>query len=399
MPQYRYTALSQNGALVEGERAAVSIQALKLELQEQGLCAQRIHSQPGFSGLVRRHTVRPGEFLLFVQELTALMRAGLPLPEVLALAADRPSSPALGQSLALVLRDIRAGLSFSSACATQADTFDPLFLAAVRTGEKTGELPAVLARYQEFLRRRVALRKKVAQALAYPVFLLLVLMAILGLLFTFVMPRFVTMYANFNANLPVPTQWLLAAVRNFPWIAVTVLVLSITAWMAWRLYVARPAGRLAVDAWTLRVPLLGASLRTQVSVTFARNLSTLLAGGTPLLEGLRIVQASLPNLAAAARVQRVAQGVEQGESLASAVQAAGLLPETAVKMIRVGEASGGLDEMLSEVAHYYEEILDTQLARLMALVEPVLVLSMGLLIGGIIIVMYLPIFNLAEVIR
>ncbi len=399
MPQYRYTALAQNGVQVAGERAAVSVQALELELQEQGLYAQRIRPKPGFPGLVRRHAVRPGEFLLFVQELTALMRAGLPLPEVLELAADRPSSPALGQVLTLVLRDIRAGLSFSSACAAHADTFDALFLAAVRTGETTGELPAVLARYQEFLRRRVMLRKKVSQALAYPVFLLLILLAILGLLFAFVMPRFAAMYANFNASLPAPTQWLLAVVQYFPWIAMTALILTGGLWTAWRLYVTRPAGRLAVDAWTLRVPLLGASLRTQVIVNFARNLSTLLAGGTPLLEGLRIVQASFPNRAAAARVRQVAQGVEQGESLAFAVQAAGLLPETAVKMIRVGEAGGGLDGMLSEVAHYYEEILDTQLARLMALVEPVLVLFMGLLIGGIIIVMYLPIFNLAEVIR
>ncbi len=399
MPQYRYIALAQNGALVEGERAAVSIQALELELKEQGLCAQGIHPKPVFPGLVRRHAVRPGEFLRFVQELTALMRAGLPLPEVLELAADRPSSPALGQVMEQVLKDIRAGLSFSNACAVHADTFDALFIAAVRTGETTGELPAVLARYQEFLQRRVLLRKKVSQAMTYPVFLLLILLAILGLLFAFVMPRFVAMYASFNASLPAPTQWLLAVVQYFPWIAMAALALAAGLWTAWRLVVARPAGRLAVDAWTLRVPLLGASLRTQVIINFARNLSTLLAGGTPLLEGLRIVQASLPNRAAAARVRQVAQGVEQGGSLASAVQAAGLLPETAVRMIRVGEAGGGLDRMLSEVAGYYEEILDTQLARLMALVEPVLVLLMGLLIGGVIIVMYLPIFNLAEVIR
>jgi type IV pilus assembly protein PilC len=399
MPQYRYTALSQNGALIVGECAAASPESLEAELENLGLRAQRIRVKRSMAKLWRKNAVRPGDFLQFVQELMALMRAGLPLPEVLALAADRPANPELGQILGRVLKDVQEGKLFSQACASHPDIFDTLFLAALRTGEKTGELPAVLARYQDFLRRRVALRKKISQALAYPVFLLVTLLTILGILFAFVMPRFVSMYANFDAKLPAPTQWLLVAVEHFPVIAVACTVFGALAWSSWRTYAATPAGRLKIDRWKLRLPLIGATERASTIAHFARSLATLLAGGTPLLEALRIVQESFPNRACALQVADVADRVMQGESLAKAVRVAGLLPETAIKMIQVGEASGGLDTMLAEVAQFYEDALENRLARVMALIEPALVLLMGLMIGSIIIVMYLPIFSLAEVIR
>lgn len=399
MPQYQYIALSQNGALIAGESAAASPEILKTELENLGLRAQRIRIKRNWTKMWRRNTVRAETFLQLVQELLSLMRAGLSLPEVLALAADRPAEPELGQVLNRVLKDVRAGMLLSQACAVHPDIFDALFLAALRTGEKTGELPAVLARYHEFLRRQVALRKKISQALAYPVFLLVALLVILGVMFAFVMPRFVSMYANFDAKLPLPTQWLLAAVEHFPVIALAGGVIGALALFGWRSFATTPAGRLQIDHWKLRAPLIGDATRTAALAHLARSLATLLAGGTPLVEALRTVQESFPNRAFALRVVDVADRVTQGESLAKAVRAARLMPETAIKMIQVGEASGGLDRMLAEVAQFYEDVLENRLARIMALVEPALVLVMGLMIGGIIIVMYLPIFNLAEVIR
>lgn len=399
MPHYQYIALSQSGALIAGESAAASPESLKAELENRGLRAQRINIKRNWAMLWQRNTVRPENFLLLVQELLSLMRAGLPLPEMLALAADRPGEPALAQVMSRVLKDVRAGMLLSQACAIHPDVFDALFLAAVRTGEKTGELPTVLARYHDSLRRQVALRKKISQALAYPVFLLVTLLVILGVMFSFVMPRFVSMYANFDAKLPLPTQWLLAAVEHFPLIALAGGAMSALILFGWKSFSTNPAGRLQIDQWKLRVPLLGNATRTAAVAHLARSLATLLAGGTPLLEALRTVQESFPNRAYALQVAEVAERVTQGESLTKAVRAAGLMPDTAVKMLQVGEASGGLDRMLAEMAQYYEEALENRLARIMALVEPALVLLMGLMIGGIIIVMYLPIFNLAEVIR
>jgi len=399
MPQYHYSALSHNGALIAGEGAAASSQDLQTELESLGLRVQRIRLKRQWRALWRRGAVRPQAFLLLVQELVSLTRAGLPLPDVLALAADRPGEPALAHVLGRVLKDVRAGLLLSQACAVHPDVFDGLFLAALRTGEKTGELPAVLARYQEFLRRQVALREKISQALAYPMFLLLALLVILGVMFAFVMPRFVSMYANFDAQLPLPTRWLLVVVEHFPWLALATLAVGLPSLWAWRALAARPAGRLRIDHWKLRVPLLAGAVRTAALAHLARSLATLLAGGTPLVEALRTVHESFPNRAYALKLVAVTAQVTQGESLARAMRAAQVMPETALKMLQVGEASGSLERMLAEMALYYEEALEARMARLMALIEPALVLLMGLMIGGIIIVMYLPIFNLAEVIR
>lgn len=399
MPQYRYTALSQNGELIVGESTAASRESLIKELEDLGLLAQRIRAKRHVAGLWRKSAGRPEDFLLFIQELMALTRAGLPLPEVLELAADRPANPALGQVVGRVLQDVREGVLFSQACGKYPEAFDPLFLAALRTGEEAGDLPAVLARYQAFLRRRVALRKKISQALAYPIFLLIALVTILGVLFVFVMPRFVSMYANFDAKLPAPTRWLLSAVEHFPLIAGVSFAIAVSVWSVWRSYAASPEGRLKVDRWKLHAPLIGATERISTVAHFASSLATLLSGGTPLLEALRIVQESFPNRAWALKVGEMADRVTQGESLARAAKISGMLPETAIKMIQVGEASGGLGELLAEVALFYEEALENRLARTVALVEPALVLLMGMMVGSTIIVMYLPIFSLAEVIR
>jgi len=399
MPQYQYTALSKNGTLVAGESAAVSADTLKAELADHGLLAQRIRVKREWASVVLRRGVRTEAFMQVVQELLSMMRAGLPLPEALAIAADRPGEPNLARVLERVLHDVKAGALFSQACAAHPEIFDSLFLAAVRTGEKTGEMPAVLSRHLEFLRRKVALQKKVSQALAYPIFLMIALTVILGVMFVFVMPRFVSMYANFDAKLPAPTQLLLDAVAHMPLIVVLVAVLSAGAVYGWRTFAGRPEGRLKIDAWKLRLPLVGNAVRTAAIAQFARTVATLLGGGTSLVEALRLVQESFPNRAYAAKVGEVAASVTQGESLAKAVRAANLMPNTAVKMLQVGEASGGLDGMLAEIAQYYEEVLEGRLTRLMALIEPALMLVMGVMIGGIIIVMYLPIFNLAAVIR
>jgi len=400
MPLYYYTALSKNGALVTGEIAAASEQEVRQALTGEGLLAQNVRKRRGGGlRLFQRRPVRPENFLLFNQEFLALVRAGLTVPEALALAADRPESPGFGQILGRVLEDVRGGALFSEACARHPDVFDGLYLAALRTGEKSGDLVNVLARYQDYLRHRVALHKKVSQALAYPAFLLLALGVIMAVLFVFVMPRFVAMYSGFDAALPWPTRVLIGVVENLPWIAPLAAGLGAGAWFGWRYWTATEQGRLLVDRMKERLPYWGAISRVVAAAQLARSLSTLLAGGTPLVEALRTAHGSIPNRAYGARLGRATQRVIEGGSLAQAAREAQLMPQTAIKMIEVGEASGSLDAMLAEVARFYEEALENRLARAMALIEPLLMLLMGLLIGGIIIVMYLPIFHMADIIK
>jgi len=212
MPLFAYVALAENGATVSGEGVADSEHALREELGGRGLLVQQVKARRA-AGLGTKR-VRPEEFALFNQEFMALVRAGLTVPDALGLAAQRGDSPRLARVLARVHADVKEGVSLSEACARHPEAFDRLYLAALRTGEKTGDFAAVLARYQGYLRHSVALRKKVGQALAYPVFLLVALAVILALLFAFVMPRFVAMYADVGAALPLPTRLLLGVVEH-----------------------------------------------------------------------------------------------------------------------------------------------------------------------------------------
>jgi type IV pilus assembly protein PilC len=397
MPLFAYVALAENGATVSGESVALSEDALRAELGGRGLLVREVRARR--AAVLRGKRVPPEEFALFNQEFMALARAGLTVPDALALASDRDDSPRLGKVLARVLDDVKNGLALSEACARHPEAFDRLYLAALRTGEKTGDFAAVLARYQDYLRHRVALRKKVGQALAYPAFLLVALVLILAILFTFVMPRFVSMYADVGAALPLATRVLLGIVDHL-YIAAPALAggALLAAW-AWRTWLSTDAGRRQRDRLRERLPYIGLLSRTAIAAQLARSLATLLGGGTPLVEALRTASASIDNRLYLDRLESATQQVTEGSSLAQAVRATGLMPTMAARMIEVGEASGGLDAMLAEVAQFYEELLDARLSRVMTLVEPLLMLLMGVLIGGIIIVMYLPVFHMADVIQ
>lgn len=398
MPLYRYTALTHSGTQTSGEETASTLEALRQVLQERGLIVQNIRASRR-AVLFRRHSVRSSDFLLFNQEFMALLRAGLTLPESLALVASRPESPHLATVLQQILEQVRGGVALSQACAGHPEVFDGLYLAALRTGEKTGSLVEALTRYQAFLRKRVALQKKLSQALTYPLFLLVALVVILGVLFAFVLPRFVAMYADFGAALPWSTRLLIGFVERLPVLLPILLILGGFSVYGLRRFLATDRGRLAVDRLKEHLPYWGRMEAHALQAQLARSLATLLAGGTPLLEAIHTTVAALPNRAYSARLAGAGRAVAEGKSLAAALQGENLLSATAVKMIEVGESSGGLEAMLTEVAQYYEDILEGHLARAMSLIEPLLMLLMGVLVGGIIIVMYLPIFHMAEIIK
>jgi len=399
MPVYTYTALAENGARVQGEESALSEQALREDLARRSLLVQEVRAKRAGFGLPSRQRIKPETFLLLNQEFTALLRAGLTIPEALRLAADRPDSPQLSQILRNVEEAVRGGLSLSEACAQHGDVFDGLYLAALRTGEKTGALPQVLAKYQVNLRHRVELMRKVGHALAYPAFLLITLLVILAVLFAFVLPRFVSLYADFGAQLPAPTRLLIGLVEAMPYVAPLLLIAGFAGWAFWKRLLSDEAMHIRIDAFKERLPIMGGVYQNTASAQLARTLSTLLSGGTTLVEAMQITAESLPNRHRATLLYEVRRQVMEGVSLAVAMAATKILPPTAVKMIEVGEAGGGLEDMLTEVAVFHEEALSNSLTRMMALIEPILMLLMGVFVGGIIIVMYLPIFYIVDVVK
>ncbi len=396
MPVFKYSALSESGLPIQGSEAASSVDELRSLLARRGYLVQSIQRQ---GRGIRSRRVRPEDLLLFIQEFCALTRAGMTVTSTLELARNRPDNPALGAMLSQILSDVQGGASFHDACAKYPEVFDRLYLSALQTSEKTGDLVGALTRYLTYLRMRVTLRRKVSQALAYPAFLGITMLVVLVVLFIFVLPRFVTIYADFGAALPWPTQLLVATVER-GWIVLAGLAaVGAGAWLAWRRWAGNRRFRIAIDRFRQRLPLIGGIFSLLSVIQFARSLSSLLAGGTPLLPALQTVGGAVTSRIFSEGLTAVIQQVSAGTSLAVSLRQAGLLPETALRMIEVGESSGGLDRMLDEIALYYEEALDVRLTRLMSLLEPIIMLLMGVLIGGIIVVMYLPIFNLADVIK
>lgn len=400
MPIFNYTALTKAGVAVAGEIAAADETQLLAELAQRELRPQSIQrKRRGLSRRWGRRRVTPAAFMLFNQEFIALVRAGLTIPEALKLCAVQPDQPTLATVLQRVLDDVRSGVELSLACAAHPDVFDPLYLSALRTGEKSGNLATVLAKYQEALKQRVAFGKKVSQALAYPLFLLITMAVVLAVLFVFVMPRFVAMYADFGAELPAATRALVHFVEYVYLYIPLAAGAAAALWWAYRQWVATPGGRLWVDRCKGRVPIWGPLSVDVARAQLTRTVATLLSGGTPLVEALQTTANALSNRADAERLKTATQAVIEGASLATAIRGADLMPVTTLKMIEVGEASGNLEAMLSEVAEYYEERVSGRLARMMALIEPLMMLLMGILIGGIILVMYLPIFYMVEIVK
>jgi len=399
MPIFSYKALSGSGKQLAGEKVCISQEELRKELDQQGLFVQEIREKRGAIRLLNQRKARDEDFVLFNQEFLALIRAGLTIPEALELAANRPDQKLLGRTLSRVLDDVNKGMQLSEAFSQHPDTFDPLYLTAVRTGEKTGDLATVLLRYQDYLKHKVSLRKQISRAMVYPIFLLITLFAILGILFAFVLPRFTAMYADFDAELPFATRLLVGVIEGLPFYLPVIATLSIGLWLILKRWVATSDGRMRIDRMKQKVPLLGEIVRNIALVQLARTLSTLLASGTPLVEALVTTQGSLSNRHYGVSLERVTARVTQGDSLAAALSDENWLPTTAVKLVEVGEASGSLEAMLDEISGYYQEALDNKLMRIMSLIEPAMMLLMGILVGGVIVVMYLPIFSMANIIQ
>ena len=395
MPVFIYSALTEKGVITHGEAMALSVDALRKDLEKSGLLVKQIKKKR----MAVRGRVSAEALLQFNQEFSALVRAGLSIPEALKLLQDQPDSPRLTLALGQVLDEVRQGVLLSQAFSLYPEVFDPVFITAVMTAEKTGNLSLSLDKYQHYLRQRVELRRKVSQAMVYPLFLLAVLFLILGILFVFVLPRFVALYTDFGGQLPLPTQVLVSIVSHLHWYVAFVTVGGLLFWSSWRHWSATEVNRARRDRMLERIPLLGQIFRCSSIAQLGRMLESMLSGGTPLAEALRVTIPSTSNRAMAERLQVTMDAVIAGSSLTAAVEQTGLMPRAAVKLIQVGEATGRLDTMLGEVAIFYEERLAGLLARVMTLIEPILMLLMGFIIGGIVIVMYLPIFYIVEVIK
>ncbi len=400
MAVFAYRVARPDGSTLDGHVEGEDESLVRAKLESQGLLVFKLHRRgmgaAATSGKSWSWGRLPlGEFLVFNQELFALVKSGLPVLRVWDLLIDRTGHAGFQQALRDVREAIRGGSSASDALAKHPSYFPDLYIATVKAGEQSGNLPEVLQRYITYLKMMMGLRQKMVKALSYPMFLVLIGLAVIAFLLTFVMPTFVSVYGESAKTLPWATQTLLDLVQNAESQLLPIGVLLVGLVLGIRAYYATPAGHLAIDRLTLKFPLFGPIAIKHNTVQLTRTLGTILAGGTPLVDALQSARGAISNRWISQAMGGAVNEIREGATLAAALDRPAVLPKLAIEMLSVGEETGSLDAMLRDVAEFYEADLDTRLTQLTTWIEPALLLVMGVLVGGIVIVMYLPVFQMA----
>jgi type IV pilus assembly protein PilC len=385
-----------NGRVFSHVEAAGSLAEARQKLAERGLFVYSVETRSGLLGaLVKRRSERPiggSDFLILNQQFNTLIKAGLPILRALDLLADRATSPKLRPILSKVRDRVREGKSLSEAI-TEAGVFSKVYATAILAGEKSGNLSGVLDYYIAYQKVSTGVKKKILATLVYPILLITVASIIVTYLITFVIPKFAVLYRDLNVELPGPTQFLIALTVDYRYVVIGIIALVFAAAFGVILWSRTDEGGEAFDRLKFRIPVIGDTLLKFQVAQFSRTLATLLTGGTPLVAGLQTASDAISSKLIRSTVTQATQMVREGESLHSALASKGTMPELALDMIEVGESSGALAPMLTSVAEFYEEEVSVRLSALVAVIEPVILIFMGLLVAFILISLYLPIFS------
>jgi len=400
MATFAYRVARSDGSTFDGQIEGEEEQLVRAKLESQGLLVfkvQRRGAAPATTSVGMRslRKLPVQEFLIFNQELSALMKAGLPVLRVWDLLIERAGHAAFQQALKTVRQDIRGGASASDALAKHPTYFPDLYIATMKAGEQSGNIAEVLQRFIVYLKLMIGLRQKVTKALAYPAFLVLVGVAVIGFLLSYVVPTFVSVYGEVGKTLPAATQTLIDLVNELQRYLVPGLLALLGVGLTIRAYYRTTAGRLAIDRLLLGLPVLGPIFVKHHTIQLARTFSTILASGTPLVEALQIARGAVSNRFVSKGLAGAVEKIREGATLAAALNRPKVFPKLALEMISVGEETGSLENMLRDVAEFYESDLDLRLTQLTTWIEPTLLLVMGLLVGAIVVVMYLPVFQMA----
>ncbi len=398
MPTFRCKIGLADGRVVEKDFDAPNRQLLRDNLEEQGFYVFSIKKDLlrffSFSN-AGGGRLSGQRFLSFNQELLVLIRSGLPILQVLDTLMERMESPAVLAVLRQVREDVKGGASLSGAFEKFPNYFPYLYIASIRAGERTGDLPVTLARYLDYQRRMEAIKARIRSASFYPAFLTGVVTVVVLFLMVWVVPRFTSIYADADVELPLMTRIVIGAAEGMVSYLPVVLVVLLLLGVAARIFLRSEKGLLLRDRLLLRLPFFGRLLSDYAISSFCRTFSTTLSGGIPAVEAMRMSRATLNNRDLETRMLDAVRRVEEGVAIAPSFEKAGFFPPVALRMIGVGETTGALAEMLTEVSDYYEMQVGGRLDKLTTLVEPVMMLVMGVLIGGIVLAMYFPIFQLA----
>ncbi len=397
MPIFRCRLATTTGEIVDREFEASEPGTLRRELERQEFLVLSIQKRStvasAFGGLLkRRKSVKMSEFLFFNQEFVALIRAGLPIVECLTLLIERRQNPVFKQALEDVRNRVRTGEALSDAFAAQG-VFPPLYSSTVASGERSGEIATVLQRYVTYSKTILTVRKKVLAALTYPAILIALSVVLVIVLLTYVLPNFQDFFSDFGAELPLITRAVLGAsamLRSWWYVWIAVIVGGVALVSVWR---RTPSGQRGLEAIIYRLPVVGSIARKFVVTRFARTLGTLVSGGIPMVTGLEIVSRAIGTPIYGQAIARVAGKIREGAALWSSLEETGLFPDMLIEMVKVGESSGTVAEMLDHVGNFTDEEIEHELQTLVSLVEPALLVGMAVVVGLLLFSIYYPLLQ------
>lgn len=395
---YVWQGTDKQGRKTRGEMTAASPAIAKAQLRKQGIAAKKVRKKPKalFSN---KKAIKPADIAIFTRQMATMMKAGVPLVQSFEIVAEGAGNPSMQELVTSIKDDVSSGGGFAAACAKHPKYFDDLFCSLVEAGEQSGTLELMLDRVATYKEKTEALKAKIKKALTYPIAVVIVAIVVTAILLVKVVPQFAETFQSFGSDLP----------------AFTKMVVGLSEWTQANWYIMfggivvigvlfREAKRRSqafsdrVDAVMLKIPVVGDIVFNAVVARFSRTLATTFGAGVPLVDALHSVEGAAGNAVYSKAIAQIREDVTSGQTLYSAIRFTNLFPTMLLQMVSIGEESGSLDEMLDKVANHYEEAVDNAVDSLTSLLEPFIMSILGILVGGLMIAMYLPIFMLGSAI-
>ncbi len=400
MAKFNWEGRSRNGATQNGVIEAPTLEAVEAQLKKYGFTNITIKGEakgfslklPGFGGGGK---VNQKELVIFTRQFSTMIDSGLPLVQCLEILAGQQENKAFQGMLYKVKESVESGSTFADALAKHPKAFDELFVNLVAAGEIGGILDVILTRLAAYIEKAMKLKKQIKGAMVYPITIMSIAMFVVGVILVFVIPTFAKMFADFGGELPAPTKFVIALSDFLVKYILLILACFYGIYVGIKKYYATPAGKKNIDRMALRAPVAGPLIRKISVAKFTRTLGTMVASGVPIMDGLEIVAKTAGNKIVEEAIYGVRQAISEGKTMAEPLAACGVFPPMVVQMISVGEATGAMDAMLNKIADFYDDEVDEAVGAMTAMMEPLLMVFLGVVVGGLVVAMYLPIFKLA----
>jgi type IV pilus assembly protein PilC len=395
MPAFVWKGKNRDGKAVSGERVADNKEAVMALLRREQILVSSVKEKGKELALPKLGGGVPAkELAIFVRQFSVMIDAGLPLVQCLEILGSQQENKTFAKILQQTRMDVEGGATLADAMRKHPKAFDELFVNMIAAGEAGGILDTILKRLATYIEKAVKLKSQVKGAMVYPIAVICIAGIVIAVILWKVIPTFASMFEGLGATLPLPTRIVITASNWFVRLLPFLVVGIVAGVFAFKRYYATHGGRRVIDKMVLKAPIIGVLMQKIAVARFCRTLATLISSGVPILDGLDITARTSGNSIVEDAIQAVRKGVESGLTVAQPLRESGVFPPMVVQMIGVGEQTGALDAMLSKIADFYEEEVDQAVANLLTLMEPVMILFLGITVGGIVISMYLPLFDL-----